>query len=874
MNCSENHPMHQRSRLFAAILAFTSCSATIAVASEPEGRERRAFDATTGRNLLNFPPHRSADVRHMSLQLRIPNMNDRTILATETLTIAPIAQELSSLTLNAALLQIGSISSPNRTCTFTKDQENETVTIQLDPPLAVGQTADITIGYRISDPPEGLTWTIESPMFPGRPAHVYSQGESQSNRYWFVGHDFPNERCTTEMTITVPRGYQAVSNGRLESVTQEKLEPFDTFHWVQDKPHVAYLVTLAVGKWDVVDVGTNKLPMPVYVAPGLGDRVRPVFGKTPKMVDLITRLTGEPYPWAKYAQVSVNNFSWGGMENTSATTLYETVALDKTALRDGDEEELIVHELAHQWFGDLITCKSWEHIWLNEGFATYVESLWAQYQGSAVPSGGGGANGLKADDAAYQACIWAWLQDVIKNDTGAAPFQPAMVSKEYDAPDDVFDREANPYPKGALILHMLREQLGDEVFFRGLHEYVQKHKLQQVETFQFREAMERAGGVSLQRFFDQWAYRPLVPNVRVSPSWDAANSTLNVAFEQLQTIDGYNPAFDLAVPVWVRLPGKSEWTKLVASFDVRRYTLSAPLPSEPELIVIDPELSTLADFDVAIDSASWARQLTSGPTLGARLRAAKSLGKAGGSETDAAALAAVVRDDRAPRPLRIVAATSLGLIGRNAAGTLRTLLNAGVSSAPVRKAVIEHFAEAACETDPAFKSDVATSLVRVFTSDPSYGVRSAAIHGLGSLKLEQCWPTIVAALDVESQHDQIRKAAVTALADMNRADGLALVLRRTAMGNSSNLRPEAVAAMSKLAHHDPERSFNVLAALLEDREPKTVQAAGKALADIGGPRVRTLLEQRLATLTSQYWKGKTRGWLRDLKDTKATASAP
>ncbi len=872
MNSTTDRPMFHRSSFLTAVFASTAIAATIAIAGEPEGRERRAFDTMSGRNLLNFPPHKTAEVRHMALQLRIQNMNDRTILANETLTVAPVAQELSSFTLNAALLQIGTITSPNRVCTFTKDQENETITITVDPPLAKGQTADITIGYRISDPPDGLTWTTESAAYPGRSAQIHSQGESQSNRYWFVGHDFPNTRCTTEMTITVPRGYQAVSNGRLESVTREKMEPFDTFHWVQDKPHVAYLVTLAVGKWDVVDVGTSRLPMPVYVPVGQGERVRPVFGRTPKMVDMIARLSGEPYPWAKYAQVSVYNFAWGGMENTSATTLYETVALDKTALLDGDEEELIVHELAHQWFGDLITCKSWEHVWLNEGFATYVESLWAQYKDSSIPSSGRGTEGFKSDNAAYQACIWAWQQDVITNDIGAAPFQPAMASKEYDAPDDVFDREANPYPKGALILHMLRAKLGDEVFFRGLREYVQKHKLQQVETFQFREAMEHAGGVSLQRFFDQWAFRPLVPHVRVLPSWDSANSSLNVAFEQLQTIDGYNPAFNLSVPVWVRLVGKSDWTKLVAAFDVRTFTFTSQLPSEPEMIVIDPELTVLADFDVAQDSRSWARQLASGPTQGSRFQAAKAIGRAGATETDAAALVAVVRDDRAIPQLRIAAAASLGKVGRSAAGTLRTLLDAKFASAPVRSAVIEHLVEASYDTDVAFKSEVADALTRAYATDPSYGVRAAAIRGLGALKLEQGWPIILSALSVESQHDQIRKAAVAAVADMDRADGLPLVFARTAAGNSSSLRPEAATSLVKLAHHDPERVFVALAALLEDREVKMQQATGKALAEIGGARVRTLFEQRLATLTSAYWKGKTRGWMRDLKEEKAAAA--
>jgi aminopeptidase N len=877
MNFAGNRSMPSRSRLALILLAAGSLCSAIAMptrADEPEPRERRAFDPTTGRNLLNFPPHRSADIRHMRLQLRIPNMNERSMLATETITVAPISLDLSTLTLHAAQLQVASVTCPNRTCTFARNDEDETLTVGLTPPLAKGEVAEITINYRISDPPEGLMWTVESPAFPGRAAQISSQGESESNRYWFAGHDFPNARATSELIVTVPRGFQVVSNGRLESVTREKLEPFDTFHWVQDKPISSYLVDLVVGKWDVVDVGTSKLPMPVYVAPGQGDRVRPVFGRTPKMVELLARLSGEPYPWSKYAQVSVNNFAWGGMENGSATTLYETVALNKTALLDGDQDELLVHELAHQWFGDLVTCNSWEHIWLNEGFATYCEALWQQYKDSSVPSSGHGSEGLRANNDAYQAAIWAWQQDVIKDDTGAAPYQPAMASKEYDSPDDVFDRAANPYPKGAMILHMLRERMGDEVFFRGLAEYVKKYKFKQVETFQFRECMERASGLSLQRFFDQWAFRPLTPNVRVTPAWDAVAGTLNVAFDQLQTIDGYNPAFDLAIPVWIRSKGQSNWTKLEARFDVRQYTLSNKLAAEPDMIVVDPELTMLADIDVAATPSEWARQLASGPTMGARLRAAKALGRPGATEQDAAALAAVVRDDRTLRNLRLAAAKSLGNVGTNASASLRAFLGSSLADAPVRSAIIEQAARVAASGDAASKTDVAAQLVHAFNSDPSYGVRAAAVRGLGTLKAESGWPTILAALDVDSQHDQIRKAAVAALADMDRADGLPLVLRRVAYGNSSDLRPEAATALARLAHHDPDRVFNVLAALLEDREPKTVQSAGKALADIGGSRVRSLFQQRLSALTSQYLKGRTRAWLRDMKDDKAQTARP
>ena len=266
--------LHRVAPAILAVSVFAGLVVSIARADDPPAKERRAFDADSGRNLLNFPPHRAVDVRHTRLQLRIPSMNDRTILATATVTIAPIAADVDSFSLDAALLQIAGVTSPNRTCTFARDDQNEKLNIQLSPALSKGQSADVSISYRISDPPDGLTWTVESPAFPGRAAQLHSQGESEFNHYWFPCQDFPNVRGTSELIVTVPRGFQVVSNGKLSSMVQEKLEPFDTFHWVQDKPHVAYLVDLVVGKWDVVDVGTSRVPMPVYVPPGQGDRVR------------------------------------------------------------------------------------------------------------------------------------------------------------------------------------------------------------------------------------------------------------------------------------------------------------------------------------------------------------------------------------------------------------------------------------------------------------------------------------------------------------------------------------------------------------------------------------------------------------------------
>src|SRR5690606_32345803 len=193
-------------------------------------------------------------------------------------------------------------------------------------------------------------------------------------RHWFVCHDYPNERMTTELIVDVPAVYSVSSNGRLVShlTTGDRA----VWHWLQDKPHVPYLVTLVIGTFDIVEIPHDRVPMKVWVPQGLGDQVMQTYGRTGDMIDLFEQRFGVPYPWDRYDKRVVKNFGAGGMENTSATSMYPTAILDSTALLDGDLDGLIAHELAHQWTGDLITCKSWAHIWLNEGWATYCSALW------------------------------------------------------------------------------------------------------------------------------------------------------------------------------------------------------------------------------------------------------------------------------------------------------------------------------------------------------------------------------------------------------------------------------------------------------------------------------------------------------------------
>lgn len=831
-------------------------------------RTRGGYDPATGRDLLNYPPHRSADLLHQRIELVVPDMNTPRVIGSTTIRFTPIAGEVAMLKLHAADLFIKSAMSESRATSFDYAPGDDTLSITFDPPVPGGTVAEVRIDYEVNDPAEGLIWSPQDPLRGDATPSFHSQGEPESNRYWFPTFDFPSERLSSEIIVTVPAGFTAVSNGRLVSRElvnfAESGAEAERYHYQQAGEHVPYLISLCAGKWDVQDVAPKgrTIPMPVYVPLGEGDRIAATFGRTPAMMSLLARLYDEPYPWEKYAQVAVRNFAWGGMENTGATTLYDTVALDTTALLDGDEDELILHELAHQWFGNLITCRSWEHIWLNEGWATFSEALWAQYQDARAAdlarSDFPPTARLRADDAAYQVAIWNWYRDVIDNDQAAAPFQPAMVSKEYPHPDMVFGREANPYPKGAAVLHMLRQRLGEETFWRGVHLYLDRHRNQSVETFQFRLCMEDVSGLSLQRFFDQWCYRPGVPRLRVSHSWDSATRTLTITAEQTQPIDGPNPAFAIDLPVWIDA-GEGRPREIVVTGDDRVSTATVTLPREPRTIVVDPGLSLLADLDIDDAPEQFIAMLRDGPTLASKMQAIREL------ETDPGtggvpALAALVRDGRVHRELRVHAMEALGRMaappGENAdpdepahvpdaaaLSAIAGLASENFSDARVRRAVVKAIGDGGRSADRDVQARLISSLSRRWSDDPSYAVRAECLRALGRLKAVDAIPLFDAGLRTDSQHDQIREAAIDAWKESKFPDGFSRVAAMTTPNHSRDARQAAIRAVGELAERDPERAFNLLAALVNDRDMRTRRVAVETLLKLDDPRAVPTIDQ-------------------------------
>jgi len=814
--------------LAAAALAIT----TTAPAGETEGESKwwlsehagclhgkleyadiseKAWDEDTGEDRRNFPPSRVVDYGHMRLDMHFEDLNDMRFTATEELSFIPIGKPTTTLTLNAVGLEVESVTLDGDDVAHYQD--DETITLTFDDPLPVGREQTVTFEYICDHPYDGMFFTPYSPDAPDYTAEVHTQGQTESNRHWFIAHDFPNAQMTTELRVNVPAGYQVSSNGRL--VSHDKRDSRAVWHYLQDKPHVSYLVSLIIGKFDIVELDHPRVPMKVWVPRGLGHQVEQTYGNTGAMLDLFEQRLGVAYPWDRYDQLVVKNFGAGGMENTSVTTMYPTAIFDKTQLLDRDLDGLIAHELAHQWTGDLITCKSWEHIWLNEGWATYLTAIWFEQRDGEV----GYLDSMRRNFGV------AWRDDTDN--------ELPMVSPIYENSWETFRRRANPYPKGASILHMLRKKLGDDLFWKGVQLYMNRHAYDVVETHDFRYALEEASGLSLEHFFEQWCYRPGTPDLDVTVDYDPRSSELIVDIEQAQHIDARTPAFEFDLPIHVETAGGAK--TYTVHVEQQSTTYRTKLDSAPQQVAIDPHLHVLKTIDVDKPQTMWRRQAMHGPTIVARHEAVQALGD---EETprNRELIVSIVGNPDERYTLRNTAVRSLSGYGSAPAkDEILRLLDEGIDESRVRSTLINTLRD--------FEADrVVERLARYADKDESYACRVAAVRGLAAHEAKDHADLIAELVHFESQHDQVRNAALDALAELEDERGLKLAMDYARYGNMDRSRPDAIEVIGKLAHHDHDAAVEYLIGLLDDPEPRSRRSAMAALADLGDERAEELLE--------------------------------
>ncbi len=815
-----------RTARFLALLLVT----LPAIAQTPERQPFAPPDTP-----VRYMPARQYDLQHLRLDLTF-DWDAKSVAGTATNTLVPLLPGLQAVVLNAEGLDVQKVRVGGAERPFTLDPQAETLTVRLDRAYGPADTLEVAVEYT-AHPEAGLYFVGPDAGYPTKPRQIYSQGEADLNRHWFPSWDYPNDRTTTEMIATAKRPLEVVSNGKLLEVT-DKPGGWRTFHWQMDVPHTTYLVSVAIGDFTKVSDEWKGIPVDYYVPRGPADaeQARRSFGDTPKMIDFYSQVTGQPYPYAKYAQAVVVDYMWGGMENISATTQTSRTLHDARAAVDFPSEGLVAHELAHQWFGDLVTCEDWPHVWLNEGFADYFTAL---YKGHAH---GEDELALETDDL---------RANYLRED--AERYRRPISTRRYADPIDMFD--GHTYDKGALVLHTIHFLLGEEGWWQGIQAYLERYARHTATTANLQDVLEEATGASLGPIFDRYVYGAGHPELKVKWDWNEESRQVHLEVRQTQALDGETGLF--AFPVEVGLLGED-------GAEVRRRVQVAPrefqdlyIPLDPggerpRTVVIDPAGWVLKTVDFDKPAAEWVVQLADSKPLAARLEAIRALGDLGGAEA-VTALGGALRAD----PFYGVRQAAAKALGKIATGPALEALRAGLKDndrkgdqagkgdpdSRVRTAVLE-----ALESFPEH-AELIPVLRQALEQDDSYAARAAAATSLGAFekKRAEIAPILVSALAQESYRDVVRGSALKSLAQLEPARAWDPAQRLAKYGAPIDSRDDALEALVTIGQEDRKRQDEVrkiLESYLNDPFYSLREAAYRALAKLADPAAIPAIERR------------------------------
>lgn len=711
-------------------------------------------------------------------------------------------RDLHEVTFDAKELDIERVMVDGRLAKHSADGERLRITLPAR--LNAGASADVRVDYRCT-PRRGLYFVGPDAQYKKRPLQAWTQGQDEDSRSWFPCLDAPAQKATSEVIATFPKKMTALSNGRLVSDTVKGERR--TMHYRLEQPHSPYLVTLAVGEFDEHVVRRGPVSVRTLYPKGQKANAMRCVERTPQMLSFFEELTGEKYPWGDYAQVFVSEFIFGGMENTGATTLTDAVLHDEKAHADYSAEPLISHELAHQWFGDLLTCRDWPHGWLNEGFATYSEVLWKERADSH-------------DEADHQRKLDL---DAYLEEAGERYVRP-IVERKFDQPIELFDRHL--YEKGGLTLHALRHELGDDDFFKAVRHYVRAHRGGAVETVDLQRSISDATGKNLDRFFDEWVFRAGHPALKVSCSYDSDKKLVRLEVKQTQSGDAYRLPLDVQVVV----AGERLNHRFVLETGSAVFTTS--VSGEPEQCVVDGRRHLLATLEIDKPQAWWRHELTAGFCARARTEAAVALGKDGSAQA-IAALAEALRDEREFWATR--AACAAALAKTRAPAAKAALLQAMAIKHPkARRAVFAALG--------AFHHDgeVAAALAKKCRAgDASYFVQAEAARSLGKTRATGALPVLAALLRRPSFQDVVAIGALDGLAELDDPKGFELAVAATKYGALPFARRAAVSAVARLAEsaQAKHRAVDVISELFVDPMFRVRQAAIDAAQHLGDERL-------------------------------------
>jgi aminopeptidase N len=768
----------------------------------------------------HWAPSRAYHVENYKLTLHFDEAKGE-VLGDESIALRPFEANFRKFYVDSTELTIDSVTLEQAHATpikLTYRTEDARLWITLDRGYNAASTLNLHIVYH-GFPRTGLFFVNPSASYPNWPHEIFSQGEPELNHYWFPCWDYPNDMATSETVTTVPEGQTVVSNGKLVKVTHSAGHV--TYDWVESIPHSSYLISIAVGPWHKFTDKYKDKPVDYYVPKTVDEATaRRSFHLTPDMIDFFSRATGFDYPYEQYAQTTVQNYIFGGQENVSATTLTDATLHDERAEQDYPSTSLVSHELGQQWFGDFVQGRDWANIWLNEGFATYLEALYTQHH------------------EGYDAYRYAIYNDQLKEQSeDREAYRRPIVDRHYDDPLDMFD--ATTHEKGADVLDMLRYVIDgteaashpasqNEPLFRALDHYLTVHHSQTADTADLLDAIRTSTGQELDWFFREWVFMSGHPDYRVQASYDAAKQEEKITVTQTQqTADG-TPIFEM--PIDLAFYGaNAERKKIQVRDNLQQQEFEIPLDFEPLWVDFDPDDFIDKTLKFEKPASALIAQAEKDPSMMSRLWAVQQLGVSTFEENADAPVSALeeVLDSDHFYAVRAAAAMSLGVMATEQAKS--ALLSAiRQPDSRVRTAVVKALSSFAKD------EAVYSALVNALHDGSSYAVEAAAAEDLGTSGLPQAFDVLHAKV-LTNPEVHVMQATLSALAATKDPRAAAILLAQAEPGVPERIRLRALAGLENLResvsqNHKEELVEIVRAALHDPFYP--IQEVGEELVGV------------------------------------------
>lgn len=784
----------------------------------------------------HYPPSLPFVTNHMVLSLEA-DFASKSIECKQRLGLTAL-KDIERIELDAAELRVNKVSG-----TFRRKEGldfrmmDEKLVVKLPRVLKEGGSIELELEYT-AKPRRGFYFVGPDKYYRDKDLQAWTQGEAVESKYWFPCQDHPQVKFTCDILVTVPSEFTVISNGVLleASIARSAKARGDrkkmVYHWSQSNPQPAYLTSVVIGKFaetseSYATASKDGLPLKYYVPENRKADAPRTFEHTRDMLKFFEVYLGTKYPYAKYSQAAVEDFIFGGMENASCTTLTADTLHDKKAHLDFTSDHLVSHELAHQWFGDLVTCRDWQHVWINEGFATYCEALYWEH--SKGP-----------EEFSY------YMMQIAEDyfEEASSRYLRPIVTKVYKHPDDLFDRHT--YEKGACVLHMLRHQVGDKYFRRSLRTFLGRFANGTAETDDLRKVFELESGQSLQQFFDQWFFKMGHPELKVelSPqsSIQGSKKTVTLKVEQTQQgrRDGPTPVvppaedleslFEFRLEIRIKYHGNRQQLFNLPITE-RKNTIQIPLDCESEeieWISIDPDFRLLKKISLKMPNQMLISQLHNGITIVERAEAARALRDFSSDATIEALKEAVLKDRY--WGVAAEAAKSLGTIRTDSAyEALTGCLE--IKHPKARRAVVRAIGE--------FKRD-SVNLLKPMVKDESYFVSSDAATAIGKSKRRDVIPMLKQLSDTTNTFQNIvAQGAIAGLKEFQ-GDGeiSSFLIAKSQYGNHHRVREAATFALSKFVSKTAPQGREVLEQLkklLTDRWYRVRINACRAFADAEEP---------------------------------------